>query len=171
MTHASRNTSTGLTFEAQAKFVFKEGIKINKSNFAEFFLKQFNIYVLDYLSWDFLPDDAYYVPKTNSLIIYEKKTQHVSGTADGKLTGCGWWYSEYKRLADAAGIEHVSYIFILDEWFRSETIGVQVRRKKFSSTGKIFISNKERYKTILQYIRNIPGCNYFFWGDGEIVTK
>lgn len=165
MTHASRNTTTGLTFEQKAMLDRKDGINISKKGFLPFFREHFHIEPAKtrntpngILSWSFEPDEAYYFPERNELIIYEKKHQETNGTVDLKLASCAWWYNEYKRLCDAVGIDNLSYIFILDEWFRDPT-------PKPKAT-----SNKERYASMLEHIRNTPGCNYFFWGDDEIAT-
>lgn len=136
----NRDTTSGIKFEKAAMLNRTDGLNWSKGSFCSSFKKYFNIDPINYLSWRFQPDEAYYFPKTNELIIYEKKTQHVSGSADNKLPACGWWYSEYKRLADAAGISKVSYIFILDDWFK-----------------------QDRYKTMLKVIENTPGCSYVFW--------
>lgn len=145
--HASRNTLTGLTFEQKAALDRKDGVNISKKKFCSFFKTTFNIDPLDYLAWKFEPDEAYYFPERKELIIYEKKTQHCSGSADMKLPACGWWYQEYQKLCNAVGIFHLSYIFILDEWFKNT-----------------------RYKSILEFIKATPGCDYFFWGDETIAN-
>ena len=110
----SRDTTTGLKFEKRAMVNRTDGLNWSKRSFCSKFKEYFKIDPNNYLSWSFQPDEAYYLPETNELIIYEKKTQNMGGSADNKLPACGWWYSEYKRLADAAGISKVSYIFILD---------------------------------------------------------
>ena len=139
MTHASRNTSTGLTFEQEAKDLCKSGINISKGKFCKFFIDK-GINVLDYLSWKFQPDEAYFIPNSNEIIIYEKKTQNTSGSADEKLGACAWKISEYKDLCNAAGINNVSYIYCFSNWFK-----------------------QDRYKKLLRYIRNTENCDYFFW--------
>lgn len=136
----SRDTTTGLKFEKRAMVNRTDGLNWSKRSFCSKFKEYFKIDPNNYLSWSFQPDEAYYLPETNELIIYEKKTQNMGGSADNKLPACGWWYSEYKRLADAAGISKVSYIFILDDWFK-----------------------QDRYKTMLEVIKNTPGCDYVFW--------
>lgn len=163
--YASRNTSTGLTFEQKAMLDRKDGINISKKNFCSFFEKHFHIEPAKtrkipngILSWRFEPDEAYYFPNENRLVIYEKKTQGCNGSVDTKLTSCGWWYAEYKRLCDAVNITEVSYIFILDEWFRDPT------EKPLAA------SNKDRYASTLAFIRATPGCDYFFWGDEELAS-
>lgn len=139
MTHASRNTNTGIVFEQEAKNLCKCGVDISKTKFCKFFADK-NIDVLDYLSWKFQPDEAYFIPNTNEIIIYEKKTQNTSGSADEKLGACGWKVSEYKALCNAAGISHISYIYCFSDWFK-----------------------QDRYKKLLKYIRNVDDCDYFFW--------
>ena len=137
-THASRNTSTGLTFEQQVQMNRKDGEDISKTKLKSFFSKR-NINPLDYLSWMFQPDEAYYLKDTNEIVIYEKKFQQTPGSADEKLGACAWKISEYKTLCKAAGIDKVSYIYIFNDWFK-----------------------QSRYAKLLQYIRSTDGCDYIF---------
>lgn len=138
MTHASRDTSTGLRFEEKIRIDRKDGINISKKRFCTFF-KEKGIDVLDYLSWCFEPDEAYYLPKTNEIVIYEKKFQQTSGSVDEKLGACAWKIQEYRALCEAASISNVSYIYCFCSWFKNK-----------------------RYEKLLKFIRNTNGCDYFF---------
>ena len=112
-THASRDTSTGLTFEQQVSAHRKDGIDISKTKLKKFLTEKGVKNPTEYLSWMFQPDEAYYIPETNEVVIYEKKFQQTSGSADEKLGACAWKIQEYKRCFEAAGINKVSYIYIL----------------------------------------------------------
>lgn len=138
MTHASRDTTTGLKFEEIVKINREDGINISKTRLKHFVQKH-GINPLDYLSWMFQPDEAYYLPETNEVIIYEKKYQKTSGSADEKLGACAWKISEYKKLFKAIGINTVSYVYIFNDWFK-----------------------QPRYEKLLNYIRSVPGCDYIF---------
>ena len=141
MTHASRNTTTGLTFEQQANIARTDGINISKTRLANW-VKERGVNPTDYLSWVFQPDEAYFLPTTNEIIIYEKKAQHTNGSADEKLGNCAWKIGEYKNLFKACGINKVSYIFIFNDWFK-----------------------QARYSKLLNYIRSVDDCDYFFWEE------
>lgn len=143
MTHASRDTTTGLTFEHQAKIARKDGVNLSKRHLATW-VKEKGINPTDYLSWVFQPDEAYFLPKTNEVIIYEKKAQHTSGSTDEKLGNCAWKIQEYKNLFSACGINKISYIYIFNDWFK-----------------------QPRYKKLLNYIRSVNDCDYFFWEDSK----
>lgn len=138
MTHATRDTTTGLKFEEIARINRQDGENISKTKLKSFIQKR-GVNPLDYLSWMFQPDEAYYLPATNEVIIYEKKSQSTSGSADEKLGACAWKIMEYKRLFRAVGIDTVSYIYIFNDWFK-----------------------QERYSKLLEYIRSVPDCDYMF---------
>lgn len=70
MTHASRDTSTGLIFEEKIK-VNKKGINLTKHNLYRY-LKEKNIEYKDIISKKLLPDEAYYNEEEKILYIYEK---------------------------------------------------------------------------------------------------
>jgi len=144
MTHASRDTTTGLAFERQARIARTDGIDISKKKFCSW-VKKHGITPTDYLSWEFEPDEAYFIPNTNEIIIYEKKRQGTKGSCDEKLGACAWKILEYKALCTAMGIKNVSYIYIFNDWFKNE-----------------------RYSKLLKFIRNTDGCDYFFWEDSEV---
>lgn len=138
-THASRNTTTGLQFEQQVVIYQKDGINISKTKLKTFLKERGVTNPLEYLSWMFQPDEAYYIPDTNEVIIYEKKFQQTSGSVDEKLGACAWKIQEYKNVFSAAGIDKVSYIYVFCDWFK-----------------------QPRYEKLLKYIRSVDGCDYIF---------
>lgn len=138
-THASRDTSTGLAFEQQVSAHRKDGIDISKTKLKKFLTEKGVKNPTEYLSWMFQPDEAYYIPGTNEVVIYEKKFQQTSGSADEKLGACAWKIQEYKRCFEAAGIDKVSYIYIFCDWFK-----------------------QSRYEKLLKYIRSVDNCDYMF---------
>ena len=138
-THASRDTSTGLAFEQQVSANRKDGIDISKTKLKKFLTEKGVKNPTEYLSWMFQPDEAYYIPETNEVVIYEKKFQQTSGSADEKLGACAWKIQEYKRCFEAAGINKVSYIYIFCDWFK-----------------------QSRYEKLLKYIRSVNDCDYMF---------
>ena len=138
MTHASRDTSTGFNFEQQVMIARTDGENLSKTKLAKW-CRAKGVEPKDYLSWVFQPDEAYYLPKSNEIIIYEKKSQNCCGSADEKLGNCAWKIKEYKDLFHACGIDKVSYVFIFNEWFK-----------------------QERYTKLLKYIQSVDGCDYMF---------
>lgn len=138
MTHSTRNTSTGLNYEKLA-VINANGEDISKRKLKDFLFRHNVKNPLNYLSWMFQPDEAYYFEDTNEVIIYEKKYQQVSGSADEKLGACAWKIKEYKDVFEAAGINKVSYIFIFCDWFK-----------------------QKRYEKLLKYIKSVDGCDYMF---------
>ena len=138
-TYASRDTSTGLTFEQQVSAHRKDGIDISKTKLKKFLTEKGVKNPTEYLSWMFQPYEAYYIPETNEVVIYEKKFQQTSGSADEKLGACAWKIQEYKRCFEAAVINKVSYIYIFCDWFK-----------------------QSRYEKLLKYIRSVDNCDYMF---------
>lgn len=138
-THASRNTTTGLDFENYISMSRKDGINISKTKLKSFLKEKGMNDPTLYLSWMFQPDEAYYLPESNEIVIYEKKFQQTSGSADEKLGACAWKIQEYKNCFSAIGISKVSYIYIFCDWFK-----------------------QPRYEKLLAYIRSIDGCDYIF---------
>lgn len=138
-THASRNTSTGLNFENYIKTSHTNGINISKTKLKTFLKDKGLNDPTEYLSWMFQPDEAYYFPDTNEIIIYEKKYQQTAGSADEKLGACAWKIKEYKECFKAVNITKVSYIYIFNDWFK-----------------------QKRYEKLLNYIRSVEDCDYFF---------
>ena len=114
-THASRDTTTGLTFEQQVVIHRQDGIDISKTKLKKFLAEKGVKDPTEYLSWMFQPDEAYYLPDTNEVVIYEKKFQQTSGSADEKLGNCAWKVKEYGECFAAAGIYKISYIYIFNK--------------------------------------------------------
>lgn len=137
--HASRDTTTGLAFEQQVQIHREDGLNISKTKLKAFLKEKGVTDPTEYLSWMFQPDEAYYLADTNEVVIYEKKFQNVSGSADEKLGACAWKIQEYQECFKAAGIDKVSYIFIFCDWFK-----------------------QSRYEKLLKYIRSVDGCDYMF---------
>lgn len=139
-TGGANTNKTGLNFEAQATIARQDGINLSKTKLKSWVKKEKNIEITDYLSWAFQPDEAYFLPATNEVIIYEKKFQSTAGSVDEKLGNCAWKVQEYKALFNACGIDKVSYIYIFNDWFK-----------------------QDRYKKLLAYIKSVKDCDYFFW--------
>ena len=137
MTHASRDTTTGLTFEKLAQIHRTDGVDISKKKLKKFLQERGLSDPTEYLSWMFEPDEAYYLPETNEIVIYEKKFQQKNGSADEKLGNCAWKIAEYRACFSAVGISTVSYVYLLCDWFASP-----------------------RYSKLLKYIRSVEGCDY-----------
>lgn len=137
-THASRNTSTGLTFERKV-VVNRTGINLTKNKLYTY-LKEKGIDWQKVISRKLLPDEAYLSGDT--LDIYEKKYQQTQGSADEKLQTCAFKILQYKKIADAIGVTNTRYTYILSDWFKQDI-----------------------YKDVLDYIRTVPGCDYIFEED------
>lgn len=136
-THASRNTTTGLTFEEKVKME-SLGEDISKHALYRFLAKN-NINWEQYISKKLLPDEAYFDKTNNRVIIYEKKYQQTEGSADEKPQTCAFKIYEYRKLFKSLGITDVSYIYIFNDWFK-----------------------KPQYKDMLEYIKSVDGCDYIF---------
>lgn len=143
MTHASRNTITGLIFEneVQIKQNIAEMIEVSKHKLYTY-LKSQGLNYLDYISKKLLPDEAYIDNQKSILYVYEKKYQQTAGSADEKPQTCAFKIYEYRKLAKALNINTVYYIYIFNDWFR-----------------------KPEYKDMLEYIKSVDGCDYIFAGD------
>ena len=141
-THASRDTTTGLTFEEQVNMHRSDGVNISKKRLKAFLREKGLNDPTQYLSWMFEPDEAYYLPETNEIVIYEKKFQQTSGSADEKLGACAWKILEYRKCFAAVGITKVSYTYIFCDWFK-----------------------QARYRKLLEYIRSVDGCDYIIIED------
>lgn len=139
MTHASRDTTTGLEFEAAIRMK-RNGIDLSKHKLYAF-LKARNINCKDYISKKLIPDEAYYDAVAQTFTVYEKKCQHVNGSADEKLETCAFKISQYRKLAKTFGVpeENVTYTYVLNSWFKDP-----------------------HYSDALKYIRSVDGCNYVF---------
>lgn len=139
-TNASRDTTTGLKFEEEVKVKeIKNCVDISKTKLKKFLKEKGINNPTQYLSWMFQPDEAYFFPEENKVVIYEKKFQQTYGSADEKLGACAWKIGEYRELFNAIGINDVSYIFIFCDWFK-----------------------QKRYKKLLKYIKSVDGCGFIF---------
>ena len=136
-THASRDTTTGLSFEARTQMQ-AIGIDISKHNLYRF-LSSRNIDWTKIISKKLLPDEAYFDAENNRVIIYEKKYQQTEGSADEKPQTCAFKIYEFRKLFAALGVTDVSYIYIFNDWFK-----------------------KPQYKDMLEYIKSVDGCDYMF---------
>ena len=137
MTHASRNTTTGLLFEEKVK-LNKKGIDLTKHNLYRF-LKEKNIDYKEIISKKLLPDEAYYNEEEKTLYIYEKKFQQTSGSADEKPQTCAFKIFQFRKIGKAIGAERVFYTYIFNDWFK-----------------------KPEYRDMLEYIKSVDGCDYVF---------
>ena len=135
MTHASRDTTTGLKFEEQVQ-IKSEGIDLTKHNLYKY-LTSIGVDWTTLISKKLLPDEAYFNPATKEFNIYEKKFQHTAGSADEKPQTCGFKIHQFRKLGKAMGAEKVTYTYLLSEWFA-----------------------KPEYKDMLDYIKTIDGCDY-----------
>lgn len=138
-THASRNTTTGLTFEELISMEKSNGgINVTKHNLYTYLEKQ-KVDWKTIISKKLLPDEAYIDPIAKTFHIYEKKYQETAGSCDEKPQTCAFKIWEYRRLAAALNIpaENVTYTYILSKWF-----------------------NDPRYRDMLEYIRSVDGCDY-----------
>lgn len=140
MTHASRNTTTGLLFEERVK-IQEQGINVTKHELYRY-LKSKGIDYTTLISKKLLPDEAFVDVQNSRLIIYEKKFQQTPGSADEKPQTCAFKIWEYKKIATALGLKEVTYTYIFNDWFK-----------------------RPEYKDMLEYIKTVEGCDYFFWEE------
>ena len=135
MTHASRDTTTGLKFEDKVHIV-SSGINLTKHNLYKYMTK-LGIKWNDIISKKLLPDEAYFDENTKELRIYEKKFQQVAGSADEKPQTCAFKIHQFKKIGNAIGAKSVTYTYLLSSWFA-----------------------KPEYKDMLEYIKSVDGCDY-----------
>ena len=135
MTHASRDTSTGLKFEDKIH-VISSGINLTKHKLYKY-MDKLGIKWKDIISKQILPDEAYFDENTKELKIYEKKFQQVKGSADEKPQTCAFKIHQFKKIGNAIGAKSVTYTYLLSSWFA-----------------------KPEYKDMLEYIKSIDGCDY-----------
>lgn len=64
------------------------------------------------------------------------------GSADEKIQTCGFKIRQYKKLGKALGANEVKYTYLLSSWF-----------------------SQPCYKDALEYIKEVPDCNYIIVGD------
>lgn len=133
----SRDTTTGLKFEEQVQ-IQSDGINLSKHKLYAYLEKQ-GIDYRDIISRKILPDECYLVD--DSLRVYEKKFQQTGGSADEKPQTCGFKIQQFRKIGAALGIkpEDVSYTYVFNDWFQ-----------------------KPEYKDMLDYIKTVDGCDYFF---------
>lgn len=135
MTHASRDTTTGLFFEKKIQ-IENSGENISQHDFYRF-LDRKKIDWKQILSRKLLPDEAYWDENKKILTIYEKKFQQTEGSADEKPQTCGFKIWEFSKIGQALGATEVTYTYILSSWFK-----------------------KPKYKDMLEYIKTVPHCDY-----------
>lgn len=140
MTHASRDTTTGARFEERAHAI-ANGIDLTKNKLYKY-LEKNNINWNKIISRKLLPDECYYNPVTKQLFVYEKKYQQTPGSADEKIQTCGFKIRQYKKLGKAMGANEIRYIYLLSSWF-----------------------SQPCYKDALEYIKEVPDCDYIIVGD------
>jgi hypothetical protein len=133
----SRDTTTGLKFEEKVQ-IQSDGINLSKHKLYAYLEKQ-GIDYRDIISRKILPDECYLVD--DSLRVYEKKFQQTGGSADEKPQTCGFKIQQFRKIGAALGIkpEDVSYTYVFNDWFQ-----------------------KPEYKDMLDYIKTVDGCDYFF---------
>ena len=140
MTHASRDTTTGLLFEERVK-IQENGVNVTKHELYRY-LKSKGIDYTTLISKKLLPDEAFVDVENSRLVIYEKKFQQTAGSADEKPQTCAFKIWEYRKIAAALGLNDVTYTYIFNEWFK-----------------------KPEYRDMLEYIKSVDGCDYFFWEE------
>ena len=140
MTHASRDTTTGLVFEKQVK-AQANGIEVSKHELYRLLGKK-GIKWQDLLSRKLLPDVCYWDEDTKTLSVFEKKYQQNDGSTDEKPQTCAFKIWEFSKIGKALGAEKVTYTYILSSWFA-----------------------QPKYKDMLDYIRTVPGCDYILKED------
>ena len=140
MTHATRDTTTGLTWENLVSFTNK-GIDISKHKLYQF-LKDRGVEWQDIISKKLLPDEAYFDEESKSVMIYEKKFQQTQGSADEKPQTCAFKIQQFRKLFAPLGITDVSYIYVFNDWFE-----------------------KPEYRDMLNYIKSVDGCDYIIKGE------
>lgn len=90
------------------------------------------------ISKKLLPDEAILIFTGRTLFIIEIKFQEVTGSVDEKLQTCDFKLRQYRKLLVPLEIA-VEYVYILNDWFKSE-----------------------QYKDVLGYVKSV-GCHYFFY--------
>lgn len=140
MTHASRNTTTGLAFEEKVR-IQNSGIDVTKHELYRYLLSK-GIKWQDLLSKKLLPDEAYIDIDNSCLVVYEKKFQQTAGSADEKPQTCAFKIFQYRKIAKALGLKDVTYTYIFNDWFK-----------------------RAEYRDMLDYIKSVEGCDYFFWEE------
>lgn len=164
MTHASRDTMSGLLFEQRVSGK-APGIPLHKAALRQYYEKETGEYYslskmspgknngiphdklerAEKFEGKFLftralePDEAYLDKELSTLTIFEKKFQDTNGSADEKIQTCGFKIKQYRKLAERLGIKNVYFIYILSDWFKNPY-----------------------YRDALEFIESIEGCSYYF---------
>ena len=131
------HTMTGAAYEERVSMKMN-GIDLTKYKLYSY-LKTKNIDYTALISKKLLPDEAYFIPETKTLIIYEKKFQSTPGSVDEKPQTCSFKIHQFRKIGAAIGATTVKYIYIFNDWFR-----------------------KPEYKDMLDYIKSVNGCDYMF---------
>lgn len=155
------NTRTGLAFEGKTSLVeflakqpgfsvVTDKLKIHELHYngelTAYLFRQSAFYKFlaskgvdwkEILSKRLMPDDALYVPSSNTLFVIECKYQQVGGSVDEKLQTCDYKRKQYLKLMKRLG-GNVEYIYLLSDWFRNPC-----------------------YRDVLAYINEV-GCHYYF---------
>lgn len=150
-------TKTGLSFEGKVDFLTaiqkKQGYSIkgnrifykNKEVALSFkkhelyrYLEERGVNYKKIITKKLLPDDAIFVIIKNTFFILEIKFQEVTGSTDEKLQTCDFKIKQYRKLVAPLKVK-VEYIYVLNDWFK-----------------------KPEYKDVLDYIKSIDGCSYYF---------
>ena len=151
------NTKTGLIFESRIDFltaiqkkpnytvknneIFYNNEKIAislKKNELYKYLENKGINYKNFVSKKLLPDDAIFVIVKKTFFILEIKFQEVAGSTDEKLQTCDFKIKQYRKILSPL-IAKVEFIYVLNDWFK-----------------------KVEYKDVLNYIKSIDGCSYYF---------
>lgn len=140
-TNATRNTTTGMIFEEKVSGLNKNGINVTKHSLYRY-MKSKGLDWENYISRRILPDEAYLDYDADELRIYEKKFQQTQGSADEKPQTCGFKILQFNKLAKALGVSKATYTYLLSDWFKQPI-----------------------YKDMLDYIKSVEGCDYYFCED------
>lgn len=150
------NTVTGLRYEEKVNFltmiakvpgyevreneIFYEG-KYLASSFPKHslyntFLQSKGVDYKQFVSKQYLPDEAIYVPSQNTLYVIEMKFQTTEGSVDEKLQTADFKRKIYLKLTSQLKL-NVEYALLLSDFF-----------------------DKPKYADSFQYINEV-GCTYF----------
>ncbi|MCX6728570.1 MAG: hypothetical protein NTV39_02275 [Candidatus Saccharibacteria bacterium] len=101
------------------------------------FLKDRGINYLDYISKQYRPDEAIYVPEQNTIYIIEMKFQNSNGSVDEKLQTCDFKRKMYQKVLSKLHI-NVEYTYLLSSYF-----------------------DVDRYRDAFEYMQSV-GCDHYF---------
>ena len=139
MTHATRDTSTGLKWEEKA-IIETQGIDVTKHELYKY-LAKVGIDWKNLISKKLLPDQAFIY--NSCLFVFEKKFQQTNGSADEKPQTCAFKIRQFNKIAKALGLEKATYTYVFNDWFK-----------------------KPEYTDMLNFIKETDGCDYIFY-EGE----